>query len=578
MRRSAGVLATCLAVGSVLAVVLTGPGSVAVAHPLLQVRSHPRMDNGKPLPHPAGATEVTFDEERAEAADNTGSSDTPPDGTATALGCANRGSLTNRRVNQDCTARRQAEEQITVNPLDASNVIAGQNDSRVGFNHCGFDYSLDGATTWGDDQPGFFQHLNPGTNHSYDAASDPAVTVSGDGTAWYSCVVFDVNTNATGLFVVPSTPALKGAAYANVAAGASSYVVAEADDGKVFYDKEFIAADPRPGHKEVYVTFTLFNSDPSCGTQNNRSGYCSSPIYYSKWNGSAWSAPVNVSGRSPLCVGGNTFTKKESADACNFDQGSMPVVNPADGSVYVTWNNGNTPTFVNQTLGRRIDANGTMGPVVKVGVDDETNVALCELGRGPEECVDSLNVRTNDFPAVAVDPADTNHLVAVWQDSRLSPAPGGVGAGDYGVVVSESDDGGASWSDASGGGTYLKGAAGEAYFEPSVAVTQVGTVAVSYYRANPHAATDGMGTFGYGMQVRHVPSTTFTGYTPVSDSQSNPSPEANAIQRGFLGDYSSIAASTAPGSDVVYPCWSDTRNTGELGPDEDVFVATIPLS
>jgi hypothetical protein len=159
----------------------------------------------------------------------------------------------------------------------------------------------------------------------------------------------------------------------------------------------------------------------------------------------------------------------------------------------------------------------------------------------------------------------------------LSPAPGGVGAGDYGVVVSESHDGGATWSDANGGGTYLKGGTGEAYFEPSVVVTQAGTVAVSYYRANPYAASDGMGTYGYGMQVRPA-SAAFTAYTPVSDSQTNPSPQANATQAGFLGDYSSIAASTAPGSDVVYPCWSDTRNTGVLGPDEDVFVATISLT
>ena len=54
------------------------------------------------------------------------------------------------RVNQDCSLRRQAEEVIAVNPRDADNLIAGQNDSRVGFNHCGYDYSLDGGRTWGD--------------------------------------------------------------------------------------------------------------------------------------------------------------------------------------------------------------------------------------------------------------------------------------------------------------------------------------------------------------------------------------------------------------------------------------------
>src|SRR2546430_4356135 len=101
-------------------------------------------------------------------------------------GCADRGRGANVRVNQDCSFRRQAEELIKANPVDSRNLIAGQNDSRVGFNHCGFDFSFDGGRHWGDDIPPFFQHLNgpvaghtiaggPGTGHTYDAASDPAL-------------------------------------------------------------------------------------------------------------------------------------------------------------------------------------------------------------------------------------------------------------------------------------------------------------------------------------------------------------------------------------------------------------------
>ncbi|HSP54504.1 MAG TPA: hypothetical protein VLS25_02855 [Dehalococcoidia bacterium] len=550
-----------------------GQPALAKVNPNLARNSHGHFDNGKALPHVSGGTEVAFDDDRALSADaqSDAGADLPPDASASALGCANRGSATNPRANQDCTLRRQAEEQIAVNPLDPNNLIAGQNDSRVGFNHCGFDYSLDGGATWGDGQPGYFQHLNPGTAHTYDAASDPAVTFSGDGTAWFSCVMFDLNTNATGLFVNPSTPALKGAAYANIGAGSSPYVVAEANDGHVFFDKEFIGADPRPGHTEVYVTFSLFLADQRCSTGNNPGAYCSSEIFYSKWNGSAWTTPVNVSGSSPLCVLGNTFDRKADPHACNFDQGSMPVVNPTDGSVYVVWNNGNTPTLLNQTLGRRINTDGTMGPVVKVGQDEESNIAQCDFGRGPEECVKSLNVRANDFPAVTFDPSDSNHLVSVWQDSRTSPA----GAGSYDVVVSESTNGGQTWSDASGGGTVLQGAAGEAYFFPAVAITRAGTVAVSYHRANAYGGTAvGGGTFGYGLQAKPAGGS-FSAYTPVSDGQSYPSPQTNASQAGFLGDYSGIAASTAPGSDRVYPIWSDTRNSSSAGPDEDVFIKVI---
>jgi len=569
MRRSLLVLFVVAALTGVIG------GTAQAINPNLAKSSHGHLDNGKALPHVSGASEVTFDEERAQAADalSGAAADLPPDATVTALGCANRGSLTNPRVNQDCTARRQAEEQVAVNPLDATNVIAGQNDSRIGFNHCGFDYSLDQGKTFGDGLPPFYQHLNPGTGHTYDAASDPNVTFNGAGVAWYSCVVFDVNSNASGLFAVPSTVGLKGSAYANVAAGLSNFVVAETNDGHRFFDKQFLAGDPRPGQKTVYVTFTVFNSDQKCSTANNPGAYCSSEIFYSRWDGPTqkWSPIANVSGTSTLCTGGNTFDKKAAANACNFDQGSMPVVNPSDGSVFVVWSNGNTPTLVNQTLGRRIAADGSMGEVVKVGKDDETNLALCDFGRGPEECVKSLNVRTNDFPAIAIDPTNASHLVAVWQDSRHSVP----GAGTYNVVVSDSLDGGKTWSDSGGSGTVLDGAPGESLSQPSVAVTGTGTTAVSFYRTNPYTGTAvGGGTFGYGLRARAA-SGNFGGYRALSDRQDYPGPQANATQRGFLGDYSSIAAPSVPGSNLVHAVWADTRNSTSAGPDEDVFMATV---
>lgn len=568
-------IAVLLALLLGLAVFSTVGGTAEAANPNLAKNSHGHMDNGKALPHVSGGTEVSFDEERAEAADaqSAGGSDLPPDATATALGCANRGSLTNPRVNQDCTARRQAEEQVAVNPLDAQNIIAGQNDSRVGFNHCGFDYSLDRGHTFGDGIPPFFQHINPGTGHTYDAASDPNVTFNGAGVAWYSCVVFDLNSNASGLFAVPSTAGLKGSAYGNVAAGPSNFVVAETNDGHTFFDKQFMAGDLRPGQKSVYITFTVFKSDQKCSTGNNPGAFCSSEIFYSKWDGAArtWSPIVNVSGSSPLCVAGDTFDKTAAPDACNFDQGSMPVVSPVDGSVYVVWNNGNTPTLVNQTLGRRINTDGSMGPVVKVGLDDESNLGLCDLGRGPEECVKSLNVRTNDFPAIAVDPTNSNHLVATWQDSRHSATLPGA----YDVVVSDSTDGGVTWSDRTGRGMVLDGAAGEALFQPSVTVTRTGTTAVSFYRSNRYTgAAVGGGTFGYGMRSRTAAGT-FGAYRALSDGQAYPSPQGNPSQAGFLGDYSSIAASTAAGSNLVHAVWADTRNTSADGPDEDVFLASV---
>lgn len=557
---------------TVLFSLLTQPAS-ASANPMLDPASgHAQMTaNGKLLPHASGGSEVTFDEERALAADaSAGTADNPPSVTASALGCTNRGSLTNPRVNQDCTLRRQAEEQVAVNPVNPSNIVAGQNDSRVGFNKCGFDYSLNGGATWGDGLPPFYQHLSP-IGHTYDAGSDPALAVDGTGRAWFSCVVFDVHSNASGLIVTRSTAALKGSAYSNVGAGASPYVVAEDASGANFYDKEFVAADTRAGQSTAYVTFTDFQSNPNCKKSFNRSGFCQSPIYISKWKAAGgWTAPIEISGSGPLCTGGNTFNPQIAGNACNFDQGSFPRV-LSNGDVYVVFNNGNTPTAVNQQLGVHVHVSGdtmTPDPPVKVGADDETNAALCDFGRGPEQCVDSLNIRSDDFPALAVDPANSQHLAAAWTDTRHS-TPTNKGA--YDIVVSESTDGGATWSDRDGHGTVLNPAG--AYFEPSVTISAPSSkVVVSGYRANTasHTAAVGDGTFGYGYFVKPSGSG-FGSYTPASDGQSYPSPQANPQQRGFLGDYSSIAA--GPTGNTVFMVWADTRNTSSLvGPDEDVFV------
>ena len=61
------------------------------------------------------------------------------------------------RVTQDCSLRSQAGEQIAVNPLDPNNILVGQNDSRIGYNHCGYAWTLDGGSHWGDETPPFFQ-------------------------------------------------------------------------------------------------------------------------------------------------------------------------------------------------------------------------------------------------------------------------------------------------------------------------------------------------------------------------------------------------------------------------------------
>src|SRR5258708_11902331 len=107
-------------------------------------------------------------------------------------GCSNvfwSGGRTNTRVNEDCSLRRQAEEVLAINPTNPDNLIAGQNDSRIGFNKCGYDFSMDGGKTWGDMLPPFYQFLNK-DGVIFDACSDPTATFDAAGNAYIGGVLF----------------------------------------------------------------------------------------------------------------------------------------------------------------------------------------------------------------------------------------------------------------------------------------------------------------------------------------------------------------------------------------------------
>src|SRR5258708_496428 len=191
--------------------------------------------------------------ERADASSGEGSLSV----SESSLGCGHRNPAGNVRVNQDCTYRRQAETTIAVNPIDPNNLIAGQNDSRVGFNHCGIDYSFDGGRSWGDQLPPFWQRLNrnpaghtilggPPALRTYDAASDPALTFDSQGRAFFTCVLFDIADNANGILVATSPARARGSFFNNVPPGSkrspATFVVVVDNHEPIAHHKEFIIA------------------------------------------------------------------------------------------------------------------------------------------------------------------------------------------------------------------------------------------------------------------------------------------------------------------------------------------------
>jgi hypothetical protein len=545
------------------------------------------------------------------------------------LGCRTRNSAgINVRVNQDCTFRRQAEEMIKINPSDANNIIAGQNDSRVGYNKCGFDFSFDGGTTWGDGLPPFYQRENhpeldgstsanpnrntilggKGTAHTYDAGSDPAETFDSAGRAFFSCVMFDVNSNASGLLVTQSPAGAGGSFYDNVSPTGRAFVVVEDNSPDIVHDKEFISADTFPGSPNrdtVYVTWTVFRFGARClGGSPAAPAFCSSAIFgsMSTDHGVTWSTPEEISGSSAsLCFGGNFFDPTRSQHDCDFDQGSdsRPM---ADGSLVVAFFNQNTaPTNAND---QELDvichpsgnsASGTAhlhcGSPNLIGEDAITGEPQCNFGRGPEECVPGPWIRTNDYPRIALDKGNGD-LYVVWQDYRHA---------EYDIQIRQSTDGGKFWTQFG-----PVNPTGADFYEAAIDVASNHHVAVSFYRSDripnennpPVHAPDVCGT--------PVPAQCFQPGDPGVQSPTNRSvyilaggdgsrapgaqlknvqispafspPDGN--QAGFNGDYSSIAVTGT----TAHPVWSDTRNSVvQTSPDqgvvhdEDVFTDAIPV-
>jgi hypothetical protein len=544
--------------------------------------------------------------------------------TKATLGCGQRNLGQNVRVNQDCTYRRQAEEQITYNPADPNNLLAGQNDSRVGYNQCGIDYSLDNGEHWGDLLPPFRQKQNqpllektpipgdmnrhtilgdPGTEHTYDADSDPTVAFDSQGNGFFSCVAFDVASDASLLWVGLSPKESQGSFFFNLSAHSRRYVVAEDNSPHIFHDKNFITADKYVSSRNrdnVYVTWTVFKFSATCGPQPNaqkEERYCSSPIFgsMSTNHGRSWSTPELISGTSDaLCSFGSFFDPTEPAHACNFDQGSEPSVLP-NGELEVIFNNGNTAAGNpnSQQLGVHCKPAGSSpagtahlhcASPAKVGDDITVGEPQCNFGRGPEECIPGAFIRTNDFPRVSHN-TQNGHLYATWQDYRN---------GEFDIQMSMSTDGGLTWHEA---GTVNPDRGLDHYFpDAEQALASDGDegendgdrVGDSYYRTQrvPNENTTPAGGFAPGQPGVKAANSDYvlaggTGSeTPFSFKVVSPVfGPPDGIQTGFNGDYSSLTINRGI---EAHPIWSDTRNSNPFPDngvthDEDIFTDAVAL-
>jgi hypothetical protein len=503
------------------------------------------------------------------------------------LGCTNTfpGAFPNVKVNQDCSFRRQAEEQVAINPVNPNNLIAGQNDSIIGFNHCGIDFSFDRGRTWGSYVPPFWQFIQP-DGHTSDAASDPAITFDSQGNAYFTCIIFNVGSPASSVVVAKSNAQFGGSLFHSPAPLAFQEfrsvplgVVASDSNPNVFHDKEFINADRNAGSPKrdnVYVTWTRFTD-------------VNSPIYFSQSTngGATWSAGVEISGtNAAICTFGSTTPGR-----CDQDQGSWPEVGP-DGTLYVFFGNFNTPDLgINQIVmvkcAAAVDCSNAANWSAPVRIADLIGthpigpdpVTGCPAGR---QCLPPNGYRVPEVTSITgrVDPTNPSRIFVTWADSRnvgtncdfdggtLGSAATATPPCDNDIFLSVSTNGGTTWSAArkiSGDGTTHS-----AQWQPWSAVGPSGRLYVAFYdRKYGNCETTGCNDIT--LATSNDAGETFQYHRITTASMPNLVVANNPLQAGFLGDYMSVDADRF-GAVII---WADTR--GRNGTvEEDVYIARFP--
>ncbi len=507
-------------------------------------------------------------------------------------GCPNtykNGSTENVRVNQDCSLRRQAEVTLAINPTNPNNMIAGQNDSRIGFNKCGYDFTFDGGKTWGDQLPPFYQFINP-DGVTFDACSDPTATFDASGNAYVGGILFMINLADSAFLVMKSNAGIGGAFFHSPKPQAfQTYrdtpvgVVANDNDPNIAHDKEFIVADAgksSPKKNNVYATWTRFNGATGAGVGGN------SPIYFSQSldGGATWSKGTEISGRNPNAC--TVFSGEADSKACDQDQGSDPIVGP-DGTIYVSFNNGNTPGLgIGQQLFVKCPANkdcslgANWTAPIKIADDIATQpigpsaVSGCSGGR---QCLPPNGYRVNDYGALSVD--NNGKLYFVWSDFRngggtcpmLGNAATIAGGCDNDVFYSYSTNGGLTWSAPFDVTPKAKfGATAQWQAWGGVAPDGKTLYAAYYDRSYGNCETTGCNDITLASISDPASASPKVSYRRVTtSSMPNLVPANNPIQAGFLGDYMWVAVDANGQPNIV---WSDTRGlNGSV--EEDIYFA-----
>ncbi len=336
----------------------------------------------------------------------------------------------------------EVEPSVAINPANAQNLFGTwQQDrwSNGGAHGLAGAVSFDGGATW---SPRFttFSRCSGGSFGNagdYERSTDPWVSFSPDGTAYWMALSFSDTSPS-------STNAMRVARSTDGGNSWATPITLLLDGPAFFNDKNSLTADPLDSHY-VYAVWDRLDSVANTG-----------PTYFSRTTdgGASWEAARAI--RDPgvaLQTIGNLIVVLPDGTLVNvfaqLDQNSgaaeIDVIRSTDHGL-----NWSAPVFVADLLSRGV-------------IDPENGNVIRDGGI---------------LPSIAVAP--DGKLYLAWQDARFSS-----GARD-GIALSSSTDGGLTWSTP----VQVNGAPAVQAFTPTVAVDAGGFVGVSYFDFRENGAGD----------------------------------------------------------------------------------------